>query len=81
MFGFLASKFFGGVAITAWGGCAVYFADRLAREVRESRAGEVFFIGFVLRIMYWPWFIRIVGVVLVLGGLFAVVTSIGAAPT
>ncbi len=81
MFGFVASGFFGGLAIAAWGGCAVYFAERIARETRESRIGQVFFIGFLLRIIYWPWNVRIVGAVLVLAGLFSVVASIGATPT
>ena len=81
MFGFLASDFFGGLAIAAWGGCAVYFAERIDRETRESRIGHVFFIGFLLRIIYWPWNLRIVGAVLVFAGLFTVVESIGATPT
>lgn len=81
MFGFVASGILGGLAIAVWGGCAVYFAEHLAREVRASRIGQTIFIGFVLRIIYWPWIIRLIGGVLVLAGLFAVVTSVAATPT
>lgn len=81
MFGLAASGVFGGLAMTAWGGFAVYFAERIARETRESRIGEVFFIGLLLRIIYWPWNVRVVGAVLVVAGLSAVVTSISATPT
>ena len=81
VFGFVASDFFGGLAIAAWGGCAVYFAERIARETRASRLGRVFFVGFLLRIIYWPWNVRIIGAALVLAGLFVAVMSIGATPT
>ena len=59
----------------------MYFGDRLSREVRESQIRDVFFIGFLLRLTYWPWNVRIIGAVLVLAGLFAIVKSTGAIPT
>lgn len=81
VFGFVASGFFGGLAIAAWGGCAIYFAERVSRETRESRFGDLFFIGFLLRIMYNPWVVRLVGCALVLAGSVAALVSIGATPT